>query len=110
MTIQEFIDSIPSSGLYIDLLDSLTVEANRLSHDIPELAASFALIRDGFSGLAKRWRDEPLSPKVPNAVTPRIIEAVTSALKRPSLETTNELARALNWARAYPLISGVGES
>jgi|HubBroStandDraft_1064217.scaffolds.fasta_scaffold350642_2 hypothetical protein len=108
MTIREFIDSIPSSGLYIDLLDSLAVEANRLSHDMPELAVPFTLIRDGFSGLANRWRDEPLNPNVSAAVTPRIIGAITQALERPSSEAEVELVRALNWARAYPLISGVG--
>jgi hypothetical protein len=109
MTIREFINSIPASGLYIDLLDALAVEANRLCHDMPELAVSFTIIRDGFSGLANRWRDEPLSPKVSDAVTPRILQAVTQALERPSRETETELVQALNWARAYPLISGVGE-
>jgi len=52
---------------------------------------------------------EPLSLNVSDAVTPRIIEAVTQALEQPSHETEIELARALNWARAYPLISGIGE-
>lgn len=106
MTTREFVDSIPANGLYVDLLDRLAVEAGRLSWDVPELAAPYVLIRDGFSGLANRWRDEPLSPSVSDAVTPRIAEAVRKALEQPDPNAFQELAQTLNWARAYPLISG----
>jgi hypothetical protein len=106
MTTAEFIDSIPANGLYIDLLDQLAVEAGRLSWDHPDLAAPYALIRDGFAALANRWRDEPLDPCVSDAVTPCIAEAIRKALEEPSADALQELTRALNWARAYPLISG----
>lgn len=106
MTIREFIESIPTSGLYVDLLRDLARIAGALAKNEPALVTPFTLLRHSFFALAERWEGaEPLTPSVSDDVTPRIAAAVRSALDQPSIATFDDLATTLNWAQEYPLFS-----
>lgn len=105
--IQRFVNCIPRSGLFTDKLNELAKEADRLASIEPELVAQFSLIRDAFFALATSWEDQPISPAVSGEITPPIIAAVQRALVEPSLSTLSDLAKTLNRARDYPLLSGV---
>ena len=111
LQVRQFIGSIPSSGLYVHLLWDLGKSAGNLAGLEPDLVIPFSLIRDAFFSLADRWENNgPLSPSVSNDVTPRVASAIEDALKNPAIDSFAELARTLNWARKYPLASGIGES
>jgi len=101
--VQEFIESLAPEALCIDRLWDLAKAAKRLAAAEPQLAAQFTLIRWGFGALAREWEGEALDASVPETVTPPILAAIKSALNRPGLGSSNELARILAWACNYPL-------
>ena len=102
-----FIQSIPSDALYVDRLWELTRAANCLIASEPNLVVPLSVIRNGFDALARHWEDEPISPEVSAAITPPVREAAEQALMHPSDTTLTSLTKTMEWARNYPLISGV---
>jgi phytoene dehydrogenase-like protein len=107
--VRAFIASLPPNELYIDLLRDLSRTARQLAAEEPQLVGALTLIRDSFAAIANSWEGLPLSPRTSQAITPRVVAAVTKALEQPRADTFNELAKVLIWAREYPLTDGAGE-
>jgi hypothetical protein len=96
-------------GRGLDLLWDLCHRARQLTAEEPQLVGALTLIRDSFAAIANSWEGFPLSPKTSQAITPRVVAAVTKALEEPRTDTFDELAKVLIWAREYPLTDGAGE-